>query len=389
MGTVWRLLRALDDVLETIVFGFFRFARARWRLFTISLVVLGLSGYSYCGFLFPPIDVRSSLPEGVPPYCSTWTQDSGFKLVELMVKDGQIEPGQRARLAKILEKNRDTLDRAVALNSGSDLVRHTRTPWFRSLKELQRMLVARGVFEIQDKHDVAGVQDLVAAGRMGRSIAHGAETECTMVHFRIGLAMERESLETLIRQARAGQLGARALAIVQLDLRRRPSQTETLAAVLRDSGRRYRRSMEKFGWGISDRKDLACAFLPVSDSARHEAAIEVGRRIASRLEELAQLAEQAKSFPDGGSEFRDTWMMLPIRDDWRVLPEVIMSILFRDRGIDLVTRLEWESSDINPDAYGDNGLVAIREFLELREAMARQLWQLCGGTPAATPPSVI
>jgi hypothetical protein len=27
--------------------------------------------------------------------------------------------------------------------------------------------------------------------------------------------------------------------------------------------------------------------------------------------------------------------------------------------------------------------------LELRESMARQLWELCGGDPAATPPSVI
>jgi len=81
MRTVWRVLRALDDVLEMIVFGFFRFARARWRLSTITLTVLGLIGYSFCGFLFPPNSeadpspVRAPSPVGVPPYASTWTAD--------------------------------------------------------------------------------------------------------------------------------------------------------------------------------------------------------------------------------------------------------------------------------------------------------------------------
>lgn len=104
------------------------------------------------------------------PYEVTWDTEAGRLALNASKRDA-LTPMMTSTLASIITSNRLALDHAVRLNQSELPVRFEVTPDYGRVRELAALLVTRGLLRVASRDSMSGVDDLLAAARVGRSLA--------------------------------------------------------------------------------------------------------------------------------------------------------------------------------------------------------------------------
>jgi len=189
-----RILRALDTVLETLIFDV-AFGTSRRRRCIAALAALAF--YGLCGLVFVPVVQHTEEPVDSRPYLAESPGD-----VPLLISDvahtQRIPEGRDGELEKALRTYDHESAQLVGMLAPERPPAFPLTPSYRRVHEAATVLDARGVwFALHGQGDAAMLQWITAL-RLARLVARGTATRPpVLIEGLVACSMERQTLDAL------------------------------------------------------------------------------------------------------------------------------------------------------------------------------------------------
>lgn len=223
-----RLIRALDDLLEALIFDV-AFGTPRRRRLAMGLASIGaVALYWVSGLLFVP--AVPPVPEVIDsaPYFVGAASQPHSDLLRQVAADREIPAGREAAVERELAGRAGHLDRLVSLLAASRPAAFAHTPDYRDVRAAADALLARGVWLAGRHLSDAAVLQWITALRLARVVASGpVGRPARVLDGLVASDIERETFQALTWHRRRG-MSAPEWAFTKRELAERRASVKTL-----------------------------------------------------------------------------------------------------------------------------------------------------------------
>lgn len=193
-----RLIRIVDDLLETVIFDVALATSRRRRIAAALASLWAIAFYGISGLLFVPAVQR--VPETIDsaPYLIERTSQAFPELLQQVAKQHEILPGREADVERELAGHAPGLDRLVSRLATARPEAFAHTPDYRGLRIAAYALVARGVWHAVNNRGDAAMLQWITTLRLARLVARGPVARpANTFDGLVASAIEREALKAL------------------------------------------------------------------------------------------------------------------------------------------------------------------------------------------------
>ena len=192
-----RLLRAIDNLLEKLIFDVALGTSRRRRIAAALATFCAIAFYGVSGLIFVPVVHGTYLPIDGAPYL-TAPSDTTPSLIEQVSREHAIPAGRDAELLAQLAAYESQSGRLISMLATASPPAFQNAPPFRAVRAAANVLNARGVYlALHDQGDAAMLQWITAL-RFARVVSRGTPTRPPeLIPGLVAGAMERVTFENL------------------------------------------------------------------------------------------------------------------------------------------------------------------------------------------------